>query len=363
MGSSRTRAAHRCPDGDATQAQRDEHPVLRLQQAAGNAAVQRLLAPVRVQRQLMVTGKPADIGTMLGLLGPPTGQKLVRDPKTTVVTGTSSGKPTSPALQAALSPILADPKQHAEVNLGRDQPGVWVGERPDDNGPLVQQLRIDQIAALEKHSPGDGVASLAHEIVENFVGHGRHAAGMGFDFGTSHAAALKTENSVLGELQAAQKVSPSGARQNTYKVLSGSGSRRELWMVGARENDFLIAVTRFGGRGEVIGARRVPRQFVQAVTIGGFSRKSTAVPSAAVKTISDVAAMLNKDPLLCLVLRGTAAKPNTAAEASGWVDLVFDAIEAAAGKQDVSSVWERTHRESVAGTTDDVRIVLDRPKI
>jgi hypothetical protein len=44
------------------------------------------------------------------------------------------------------------------------------------------------------------------------------------------------------------------------------------------------------------------------------------------------------------------------------VDLVFDAIEAAAGKQDVSSVWERAHRESAAGSTDDVRIVLDRPK-
>jgi hypothetical protein len=72
---------------------------------------------------------------------------------------------------------------------------------------------------------------------------------------------------------------------------------------------------------------------------------------------------LNKDPLLCVVLRGTAAKPNTAKAASGWVDLVFAAIEATAGAQHVSSVWERTYRESVVGTTNDVRIVLDRPKV
>ena len=56
------------------------------------------------------------------------------------------------------------------------------------------------------------MAKLGHEIVENVVGHGRHAAGSGFDFGTSHAAALTTENKVLAELQAAQKIPLSGAR-------------------------------------------------------------------------------------------------------------------------------------------------------
>jgi hypothetical protein len=260
-------------------------------------------------------------------------------------------------------PILADPTQHAEINLGRTQPGVWVGEKPGDDGPLVQQVRIDQVAALEKHSPGDGVANLGHEIVENFVGHGRHAAGAGFDFGTSHAAALATENAVRAELQAARKVPLSGARQNTYKVLSGPVGRQELWMVEARENDFLIATTRFGAGGEVTGARRVPRQFVQAFAIAGFTGKATAVPEAATQTITAVAALLNKNPLLCLVLRGTAAKPNTVSSARGWVDLVFSAIESAAGAQHVSSVFERTHRDAVAGATDDVRIVLDRPKV
>lgn len=362
MGSSHARVPRRSPDGDRAEAQHTEHPVLRLQQAAGNAAVQRLLAPVRVQRQLKVTGASGDIATMLGLLGPPTGLKLARDPKTTAVAGTPSGKPTSPALQAALSPILTDPAQHAEINLGRTQPGVWMGQAPGDNGPLVQELRIDQIAALEKHTPGEGLAKLTHEIVENFEGHGQQAAGSGFNFGASHAAAIKTENTVLAELQAARRGPLSGARQNTYKVLTGSGSRRELWMVAARENDFLIAVTRFNGQGEITAARRVPRQYVRSFAVAGFTGKSTAVPAAAATTIADVAALLNKDPLLCLVLRGTAAKPNTVATASGWVDLVFDAIEAAAGTQDVSSVWERTYRESVAGATDDVRIVLDRPK-
>jgi hypothetical protein len=199
--------------------------------------------------------------------------------------------------------------------------------------------------------------------VENFVGHGRHAAGAGFDFGTSHAAALKTEDAVLAEFQAARKVPLSGARQNTYKVLTGPATRRELWMVEAHENDFLIATTRFGAGGEVTGARRVPRQFVQAFAIAGFTGKSTAVPKAAEQTIKAVAALLNKEPLLCLVLRGTAAKPNSVSTASGWVDLVFGAIEAAAGTQHVSSVFERTHRDAVAGATDDVRIVLDRPKV
>jgi hypothetical protein len=365
VGYGRARTARRSAGYDRAAPPSDDHPVLRLQQLAGNTAVQRLLTRLPVQRQLKVTGARGDIATMLGLLGAPTGLRLTRDPKTTAVNGTPSGrKPTAPALLTALAPILADPEQHAEINLGRTQPGVWMGQAPgDDAAPLVQELRIDQIAALEKHAPGDGVANLAHEIVENFVGHGQHAAGSGFDFATSHEAALKTENAVLGELQAAQKIPLSGARQNTYKVLTGTGARQELWMIEARDNDFLIAMTRFGGQGEITGARRVPRQFVRSFAIAGFTGRSTAVPTTAVTTIADVAALLNKDPTLCLVLRGTAAKPNTTKTASGWVDLVFAAIEAAAGTQHVSSVWERTYRESVLGTTDDVRIVLDWPKV
>ena len=149
----------------------------RLQQQAGNAAV-----TAAVQRQLEVDGQPNDIAKVLKMLETASGLTLKRDAKKRITVTGATGKSRSAELTKRLQTILSDPSRVARVSLGRTGDGVWFGKFP--GAPKgAQELRVDHILDLERAVPGAGVASLAHEIVENYEGQAIPAS----DWDTAHA--------------------------------------------------------------------------------------------------------------------------------------------------------------------------------
>ena len=137
-----------------------------------------------IQRRLIIKGDANDADLALRLLEPGSGLTLQRNKKTGEVSvRAQSPHPHSPALEKELLTIINDPKQNAEINVmqKKDPPGsnILFGEFPDDatdydadvGRALVQQVRIDEVAALEKGVPGAGAFKLSHEIWENFSAH------------------------------------------------------------------------------------------------------------------------------------------------------------------------------------------------
>lgn len=149
-----------------------------------------------IQRKLLVRGKPRPlhIRAFFDLLESPSGLTLKYDPKSEEVSiSAARAKPPSLALRLRLEEIIDDPKQHAELRLGGPQPGVSFGKFPDP-GSLIQEIDIENLTRLEAGAPGNGVAILLHEIVEN------HHAHAGRDYEESHEPALEAEREAAGQL-------------------------------------------------------------------------------------------------------------------------------------------------------------------
>ena len=106
--------------------------------------------------------------------------------------------PSSPALRLGLEEIIDDPDQNSELQLGGPQKGISFGMFPV-SGPLIQVIDIDDLVRLETRAPGSGVATLFHEIVENYHAHISALAG-GRDLMEAHAAGLEAEGRVASEL-------------------------------------------------------------------------------------------------------------------------------------------------------------------
>ena len=315
-----------------------------------------------IQRRLIVTGDKADIKAFLGLLESASNFTLKHDSTTNEVSVTrSGGKPQSSELASRLRSIIDDPKQHAEINLGRKQQDVDFGKFPDDPKKTVQEIRIDQVLALEKGAPGSGVATLAHEIVENYEAHALKDYNWSVARAESHERALKTEILIAGEL------GHPGSRRNTFSVTPDKDKPRFLRWIQDWEKYFLVWEQSFDGKGIVSNARRVPRVKVSTYTIGGFTAGSATLPQAGEATIAALAADLKNNPTASALVEGFATAGSTSAKnvelATKWAEMVKDKI-IDKGANNLTIHWRRFHVVGRAARTgNSVVITVERPKM
>jgi len=248
--------------------------------------------PACIQRRLLVTAdKKADIKALFDLLEPASGFTLKHDPKTKEVSIVAARlKPASFVLATRLAEIIDDPNRDAELNLGRNQPGVSFGKFPE-SGPLIQEINIAGLESLEAKAPGSGVAFITHEIVENYHAHTPalqqfSRTGPGGILSQSHEEALMAESLVAGEL-----VGP-GAR--VARAVADMG-KNVVWFVDDYEQYFLV-IERNLKTGVMTNAWQVPRVNMGIFTISGFAIGSPNVPAAAQPTVAAVADAMSKNP-------------------------------------------------------------------
>ncbi len=355
--------------------QRAQHPLLTLQRQAGNAAVTGAVrrradgagAGGVVQRELEMTGPGADVKAALALLRKASGLALTVGKKHVVKVSGKAQPPKSAALAARLTAILDDTGRTAKVKFGND-PDVSFGAFPTSADDPVQRLRIADFLALEKAVPGDGVAKLAHEIVENFEAQAQKDLHWEVAFEVSHKAALQAENTVLAELQAAYGESPSGDRWNTYPVSLKTPAPKGKKAGGTRvmhievhANDYVVTEPGAGAKG---GPKitRVNPSSVGTWSVGGFGAKSAALPKGAAATLAAVAKELDADPTASVFIRACSDK-SAAAAAVRWADLVQEGITDRMTTSDVIvKSWRRFHlADPIAGAKNAVQIIVRKP--
>lgn len=325
------------------------------------------VAPM-IQRRLLMTGSNTDIKAAFELLEPASGFTLKYDPKTHEVSIVASVlKPQSFVLAGELATIMDDPKRDAEIHLGRDQAGVGFGQFPPNSQELesnpVQEIRIDQMLALEKGAPGAGAAKMAHEIVENYAGHDPQVKDLAWSaaFSEAHSQALTTENSIEGEL------GHPGSRRNSFGVLTGSGKSQKMVQIEDRETHFLVWDESFDSKGTVSNARRVPRVKVATYKIDGFATGSDSVPSAKADIIAALAAEMKNTPTASAYLEGLASGGKSSdADARLAEKRAFEVQDAVINKakDQVGVSWRRFHTTGSQDKSHNyVVITLERPDL
>jgi hypothetical protein len=250
--------------------------------------------------RLIVTGGAADLGAFFGLLGPATGLALKRDARMQVTGTPSSAPPRSQSFAEGLKSIMADPQQDAELHLGRTQEGISFGGFPADLEAqhLVQEIRIDQLVALEKGAPGAAVSILAHEIFENFHAHSaafakkvREGMRQPEGFKEAHRAAIAKEEAVVGELGFP------GTRHAMFTVMMGREPHRFFRWIRDMEQYYVIWNETFDDPGNVVSnARRVPPLTVATYPVKGLGAMPGKVSGELSRAIGAAVADLTKDP-------------------------------------------------------------------
>lgn len=314
-----------------------------------------------IQRRLLVTGDKKDIKAFIGLLEPASGLTLKHDPATKEISIAASVlKPQSAVLASQLATIISDPKQDAEVHLGRKQAGVMFGAFPASAEKIVQEIRIDQMLALEKGVPGAGVATLAHELVENYEAHALTDFNWRVAFDSAHKEAKDVEDLITGEL-----IGP-GEGRNVFpaEVKKGKGKRKTLMQIDDRAKYFIVF--KHGAEGKVVNARKVERVNISKHTLSGFSKKD-GLPAGAASTIKDVAAEMKKDPTASVLIEGFASAGKTSDEnvklAEEWAEKVRDEIISQT-KDLLLANWRKFHIVGNASKSrNEVKIRVDRPDI
>ena len=316
-----------------------------------------------IRRRLIATGDKADVKAMLRLLESASGLTLKYGAKGVVsITGLADKTP-SFELATRLQKIIDDPKQDAEIHLGRKQADVLFGAFPSDSTKPVQEIRIDHMLALEKGEPGSGVAKLAHEIIENYEAHALTDYNWRVAFDASHAKAKRVEDLVEGEL------GHPGAGRNMFAVYPKPGKGKKngfnRW-IEDREHYFLVW-DQDSQKGTLSNARRVPRVSVSTYTIDGFTAGSGALPKEAEATIAALATDMKNIPTASALMKGFASVGGSDGGkvrlAEEWTEMVQDKVIELTGDVLVTN-WRRFHRVGIpALTRNSVIITLDRPDL
>jgi hypothetical protein len=277
------------------------------------------------------------------------------------ITGLADKNP-SFELATRLQKIIDDPKQDAEIHLGRKQAGVLFGAFPSDPAKLVQEIRIDHMLALEKGAPGSGVAKLAHEIIENYEAHALTDYNWSVAFDASHDKAKRVEDLVEGEL------GHPGAGRNMFAVYPKAVKGKDgfnRW-IEDREQYFLVW-EQDSKKGTLSNARRVPRVKVSTYTIDGFTAGSGTLPKEAEAAIAALTTDMKNNPTASALIKGFASIGDSPEDkvrlADEWTELVQDKVIELTGDVIITN-WRRFHRMGIpALTRNSVVITLDRPDL
>ena len=315
-----------------------------------------------IRRRLIATGDKADVKAMLRLLESASGLTLKQGAKGVVsITGLADKNP-SLELATRLQKIIDDPKQDAEIHLGRKQAGVLFGAFPSDPTKPVQEIRIDHMLALEKGEPGSGAAKLAHEIIENYEAHALTDYNWSVAFEAAHQKAKRVEDLVEGEL------GHPGAGRNMFAVYPKPGKGKDdfnRW-IEDREHYFLVW-EQDSKKDTLSNARRVSRVNVSTYVIDGFTAGSDTLPKEAGATIAALAADMKNNPTASALMKGFASIGGSPEDrvrlADEWTELVQDKVIELNGDVLVTN-WRRFHRVGIPSLTkNSVVITLDRPDL
>lgn len=282
----------------------DDHPA---GAASGPGSVQRLSprgTGSTIHRRLIVLGAQADIDSFIALVEPACGLELKHDAVTNQIAAIEErvDPATSPALRFTLATIMGNRTQHAEIYVGRGQPGVTIGQFPepqDLSAGTIQRIDIDDITAIEARAPGSGVAALAHEINENYQAHSVPVVAGSSRFGTSHEEGVAIESLVLRDL-----VDPAANR-----VAEVTDIRGETNVTDAFDYESFILVLDWvvdpvTKDASISNARRAPRTVVGTYTIDNFETRSPVVPRAGAAKLGLVVADLRDNPTAMVTIEG-----------------------------------------------------------
>jgi hypothetical protein len=309
--------------------------------------------------------KAADVDAALKLLSVASGLKLQRDAKTGLVSVVGTpGKATSPELASKLQAIIADPTRTARVAVGEPESDAdWFGAFPTDEKNPVQRVFIEQILALEKAVPGDGVATLAHEIAENFEGQKLiPQLGARMAMSPSHEVGLGVENKVLDELQTAAGQRLSGARLGDYTLAlpAKTGDHRILNVTIHQHEFVVIERVPAGGTKKKMKITRDPGADLGTWQLSGFGA-SAGLPKGAEATLRQVADIMSKEPAAAVLLQATA-DTNSASFAEKWLHAVTDGVVNLTKDDPELRSWRRYGNDTtLAGSTNKVQITVRRP--
>ena len=316
-----------------------------LQRSAGNAAVARLLQRRRsalprpspsgpsLQRKLIATG---EVERFSNLVEPGIGHDLAHDPVSNEVKAVASldTPGTSTNLESLLLGVIEHTTQHAEVHFGVGQPKVSLGAFPDQPAKSkVQKIDIDDIERLEKGAPGHGLASLAHEIVENWTAHDPALPGFG-NIKDAHRAGSDAGNAVVQDL-----IDP-GAARVAGREDPLPGTKSDKVFVHDLTTYFLVYTSRWTGTdAKVEDARMAERTYVSARPIEGFAPGSDALPPAAAATIAAVEADLLANPRATAHVEGFSDDTGSPSANLPLSQSRADAVAKAIAAGPASSKW------------------------
>jgi hypothetical protein len=325
-----------------------------------------------IQRRLIIEGDAKDADLALRVLEPGSGLTLQRDKKTGEVSvKAQSHHPPSPSLEKELLTIINDPKQDAEISVmqKKDPPGsnIEFGEFPVDapdydagvGVALVQQVRIDEVAALEKGVPGAGAYTLSHEIWENFSAHtatelasdknlkGQKRAEM---HNRAHPLAEAQANLVAGEL-----IGP-GERKAFFQVPIEVGKPPKLILrhVEDMRQYFLVWDTDFGSD-TMLNVHKADRIQVSKYTLQG--------PDSVI--IAKIVEDMKKNPTATAHFEGFAGGKKSPQEnqqaALANVFLIEEIVFQTANQSDVVSHFRFFEDGNSTTNKDSVVVTIERP--
>ena len=325
-----------------------------------------------IQRRLIVTGDAKDADLALRLLEPGSGLTLDRDKKTGEVSvKAQSAHARSPALEKELLTIINDPKQDAEINVmqKKDPPGsnISFGEFPLDapdydagvGRALVQQVRIDEVAALEKGVPGAGAFTLAHEIWENFSAH--TATELASDKKLKGQKRAETHDRVhpLAEAQAnlvAGELIGPGERKAMFQVPIEVGKPPKVILrhVEDMRQYFLVYDTNFGSD-TMLNVHKAGRTQVSKYTLQGPD------PAIIAKIVED----MKKNPTATAHFEGFAggkkSPEENRQEALAHVAIIEEIVFQTANESDVVSHYRFFEDGNSTTNADSVVVTIERP--
>jgi hypothetical protein len=265
---------------------------------------QRSSAP-GIQGRLLLTGSQPDVDALLELMGNGAGLDIDWDAATNEVSviGLSTNPATSLLFANQLQAIIDHPTQNAELNVGRGQARVIGGQFPIPNDLTqgrVQTIDLDDMENLEANLPGHGLASVAHELQENFHAHSFPTPVFGTPrFDPSHEQGFEAESDVMqdvfggGRLVAeAQAVAAGGIGGTTVRDFE----------------DYYVVIETVQGTNPtdlaIDNNFRALKSTIGSFVIDGFAVGLSRMPRDAAADITAAVAAVASDPLATVLIEG-----------------------------------------------------------
>ena len=305
----------------------------RLQRSAGNRAVQRAVAARTLQRRIKARG---DVDGFIAIAGPATGLGFSHDAGTgiTAVEPGAGGKARSPSFRRLLLDI-AQSGDDVELEFGRKLPNTLVGsfptKGPDEHGHLEQRIDLDDVEAIERGAPGNGLAKLAHEIAENFHGHAHPVHGSGDERAQARFQSAHFGGGVPAEEAVLRDLGIGGERLGERTLWGGPDGKTAVGFVVDYVKYLLLQKITWDAAtkdSSYTFVQRVQPDFAETITVFGWAEGSAALPEADRARLEALGATLVDTPGSVIRVEGIVDEKGTRGLARQRAEAVRDVIAA-----------------------------------